>query len=224
MNGPRRQNRVFIPLLAAATLLHVMALLIPVARQAVLAPKQAPSVRVTLQKPVTIERAEPVPPEVQPKPDPPRAAPVETPAPVLAARPEPREDDSEKAPDSTDISPRILSRQFDYQAEQPLFGPVAKESPEETDYYVRSRPGLEDVLNSPSLQLPFADKRIYLVDSYSPGFGGSVERFFDNVTVPFGWTTNNNTRVQCAWVLVFAGCNWGHVSLFHREAKRRKPE
>ena len=80
------------------------------------------------------------------------------------------------------------------------------------------------MLNSPSLQLPFADKRIYLVDSYSPGFGGSVERFFDNVTVPFGWTTNNNTRVQCAWVLVFAGCNWGHVSLFHREAKRRKPE
>ena len=219
-----------MPLLAAATLLHVMVFLIPVARHAVLAPKQAPSVRVTLQKPVTIEQAvpaataEPVPPETQPEPDPPPAAPVVTPAPVLAARPEPRADDAEQLPDPTNISPRILSRQFDYQAEQPLFGPVAKEPREDADYYVRSRPGLEEVLNAPSLQLPFYDKRIYLVDSYSPGFGGSVDRFFDNVTVPFGWTTKNNTRVQCAWVLVFAGCNWGHVSLFHREAKRRKPE
>jgi hypothetical protein len=40
--------------------------------------------------------------------------------------------------------------------------------------------------------------------------------------VPFGFTTKNNTRVQCVWVLVFAGCGWGHKTLFYRPAKHRE--
>lgn len=117
---------------------------------------------------------------------------------------------------------RILSRQFEYETPESLFGPKEPMVDGKPEYYARYRPALKQVLNEPSLQLPFRDTRVYLVDSYSAGFGGSVERFFDNVTVPFGWTTKNNTRVQCAWVLVIAGCSWGHNSLFYREARKRK--
>ena len=86
---------------------------------------------------------------------------------------------------------------------------------------------LEEVLKQPSLQLPFRDTRIDLVDSYDPGFVGGVEKFFDTVTVPFGFTTKNNTRVQCAWILVLAGCAWGDASSYYNaqtRARKRKPE
>lgn len=72
------------------------------------------------------------------------------------------------------------------------------------------------------IQLPFVDTRIYLVDSYDAGIGGSVERFFDSVTVPFGWTTEGGLRVQCAWMMIIAGCTWGDKELFYRKAERRK--
>ena len=96
---------------------------------------------------------------------------------------------------------------------------------ERPDYYVRYRPALDDVLNEPSVQLPFHDTRIYLVDHYDSGFLGGMQKFWDDVTVPFGFTTKNNTRVQCAWVLVIAGCAWGDASLFYaaQRAKKRKP-
>lgn len=72
------------------------------------------------------------------------------------------------------------------------------------------------------LQLPFKDTRIYLVDSYDAGLLGSIERFFDKATVPFGWTTKGATRIQCAWLMVIAGCSWGDKELFYRKAHRRK--
>lgn len=224
------QNRVFALILCAATLLHVLFLLIPVARQAIMAPKNMHSVQVRLQRPAApqppqVPVAEPAPEEIQPEPAPPQTESMLAPAtPSLAVQPPSPEPEPEKKNEATRTGRQVLSWQFDYEPDEPLFGHGVTPSETRPDFYLRDRAGLEDVLNAPSLQLPFADTRIYLVDSYSPGVGGSVERFFDSVTVPFGWTTKNNTRVQCGWVLVFAGCSWGHVSLFHREARKREPD
>jgi hypothetical protein len=91
-------------------------------------------------------------------------------------------------------------------------------------YRAAPRDSLDDVLNAPALQLPFEDTRIYEVAHYEAGFNGAVDRFWDTVAVPFGFTTKNNTRIQCAWVLIIAGCSWGHKTLFHREARKRKAD
>ena len=117
----------------------------------------------------------------------------------------------------------MLSSQFDYEkfGQKALFGSV-KQTEDSPDFYVRQRTSLEMALNQPSLQLPFEDARIYLVDSYDAGFMGGLDKFWDTVSVPFGFTTKNNTRVQCVWVLVIAGCGWGHKTLFHRPARHRE--
>jgi hypothetical protein len=110
---------------------------------------------------------------------------------------------------------RLLSRQFDYESS-------LQESEDRPDFYLRQRASLEMVLNQPSLQLPFEDSRIYLVDSYADGIMGGIDRFWDDVSIPFGFTTKNNTRVQCVWVLVIGGCGWGHKTLFYRPARLRE--
>jgi hypothetical protein len=184
-----------------------------------------PVVQVRLQRPASepVEQArETTGPQVFQPPDPLKARPVEL-AELPAAPPEavPAEI-RPQPPEHTAPRSLLLSRQFELDTAEPMFGAVEPTTDDRPDFYLRQRAVLEDVLNEPSLQLPFRDTRIYLVDSYSPGLGGSVERFWDGVTVPFGWTTKNNTRIQCSWVLILAGCSWGHVSLFHQKAKRRK--
>lgn len=120
-------------------------------------------------------------------------------------------------------SKRILSSQFDYERSirQPLFG-TAERKADAPDFHFRQKASLETVLNRPSLQLPFEDTRIYLVDHYEDGLMGGIDKFWDRVSVPFGFTTRNNTRVQCVWVLVIAGCGWGHKTLFHQPARYRE--
>ena len=127
----------------------------------------------------------------------------------------------QQAPSSR--SKRVLYSQFDYErsVRQPLFG-IAEQKADAPDFYLRQRATLESVLNQPSLQLPFEDTRIYLVDHYEEGMMGGIEKFWDRVSVPFGFTTRNNTRVQCVWVLVIAGCGWGHKTLFHHPARYRE--
>lgn len=131
--------------------------------------------------------------------------------------------DEEK--ESSGLAQRLIATQFNLenQSPEPLFG-TKKQTDDLPEFHFRQRPTLESVLRQSSLQLPFKDTRVYLVDSYDPGWAGSVDRFWDTVSVPFGFTTRNNTRVQCVWVLVLAGCGWGHTSLFHKKAKRRKNE
>jgi len=224
----RQQNRRFTIILSVVFLLHVLMLFIPVARQVAQELELVNTVRIQLTRPPPVEEAISVRPEplVEPRSAvPPMIVPrypvelAETPAaPPVPVTPK----DAQKDPDQPGISGWILSRQFDYERTEPLFGWAEPEAEDQPDYFVRSRSSLEDVLNQPSLQLPFPDDRIYLVDSYAPGIGGSIDRFFDEVTVPFGWTTKGNTRVQCAWVLIIAGCNWGHISLFQQKAQRRK--
>jgi len=110
---------------------------------------------------------------------------------------------------------RLLSRQFDYED-------FVAEPEDRPDFYLRQQISLEMALNQPSLQLPFEDSRIYLVDNYDDGIMGGIDRFWDNVSIPFGFTTKNNTRVQCVWVLVIGGCGWGHKTLFYRPARLRE--
>jgi len=149
-----------------------------------------------------VEWREPEPPTLDELPPSPVTEP-QPPTPVVVQQPPSRN------------TRRLLSRQFDYEG-------FAQGSEDKPDFYPRQRASLEMVLNQPSLQLPFEDSRIYLVDSYADGIMGVIDRFWDDVTVPFGFTTKNNTRVQCVWVLVIGGCGWGHKTLFYRPAKLRE--
>lgn len=122
-------------------------------------------------------------------------------------------------------SKRVLSSQFDYERSirQPLFG-TAERKADAPDFHFPQRASLETVLNRPSLQLPFEDTRTYLIDHYEDGLMGGIDKFWDRVSVPFGFTTKNNTRVQCVWVLVIAGCGWGHKTLFYQPARYREKQ
>lgn len=215
------QHRSFALLFVAVTLLHLLLLLIPVVRQ--MAPDKVPATVVSVRlSPQAVEEPAPEPlPEPEPV-EPPALIPAE---PIeLAELPEPEPEPSAPAPvEKPHISAhRILSDLREKQSADPVTGFTPADQDEKTDYYVRYQPVLEEMLNEPSLQLPFHDTRIYLVDSYDDGPAGAMQRFWYNVTVPFGFTTKNNTRVQCAWILVIAACGWGDVSYYYAKDKARK--
>ena len=221
MRSRLAQHRNFTLLLAAVTLLHLLLLLIPVVRP--LAPENTPSPTVTIR--LSTQPQEETAPEPLPEPEPPEPPPLEAVEPVELAElpaPEPEPLEPEPAAKPQVNAYRILSDLREKQDSDPLASFVTGDQEDRPDYYVRYQPSVEDVINEPSLQLPFRDTRIYLVDSYDPGFMGDVQRFFDDVTVPFGFTTKNNTRVQCAWILVIAGCSWGDVSYYYASKKARK--
>jgi hypothetical protein len=209
-------NRGLWLFFALAIVVHAVFILAPRPEKMVAQVTERPSVRVQLvaqPQAVEVERPpEPVPVVERREPEPPALdelplAPVsELPVPVVV----------QQLPSNN--SKRLLSNQFDYES----FVPEPEDRP---DFYLRQRTSLEMVLNQPSLQLPFEDSRIYLVDNYDDGIMGGIDRFWDNVSVPFGFTTKNNTRVQCVWVLVIGGCAWGHKTLFYRPARlREKPK
>ena len=214
----------------AALLLHALLLLIPSTREAIRQAAESSLVRVKLSTPPVptpspaIQPREPVQTEALPPPPEPVLRPA--PEPVLITRPSEQPETppviAPTQPNSNELLNRILSTQFDYQERPPLFGSrqADENSPE---YQPREQTSLDQALNEPSLQLPFRDTRTYVVNYYEEGIGGSIDKFWDTVTVPFGFTTKNNTRVQCAWILVFAACGWDHKTVFHREATKRKP-
>lgn len=221
MRSRLEQHRSFTLLLAAVTLLHLLLLLIPVIRP--LAPEKAPSPTVTIR--LSAQPPEEAPPEPLPEQEPPEPPPLVPAEPVeLVELPAPEPEPVAPAPvEKPQISAyRVLSDLREKQNKDPLARFNTADQDDRPDYYVRYQPSVEDVINEPSLQLPFRDTRVYLVGSYDPGFPGDVQRFFDKVTVPFGFTTKNNTRVQCAWILVIAGCSWGDVSYYYANKKARK--
>lgn len=227
MRAWKRDHRGAGLFLVLAIAVHGLLIMIPVAKKMAASDAQHRSLEVRLMAPPKVIQPE-SPPEPLPEPLPPWSEPdipvLESLPPVPEAMPSPVQEVVRQAPAPN--STRVLSSQFDYErsVQQPLFGPVNEET-EKPDFYYPQRPTLETVLNQPSLQLPFEDTRIYLVDHYEAGVMGGIEKFWDRVTVPFGFTTRNNTRVQCAWVLVIAGCAWGHKTLFHRPARyREQPE
>ena len=228
MNGGFRQNRRFALLLLAVSLLHAALLLVPAVRQTVTDGAPAPVVAIRLQPaapPKPAEEAEPAP-----RPEPRRET-TETPpravarAPAVKTPPPPEPEPPEHEPPEPEVSGaappaltahRILSELAAARERDPLAGT------ERRAQLQAFRPSLDEVLNEPSVQLPFRDRRIYLVDSYGPGIGGSVERFFDRATVPFAYQTKYNTRIQCAWILIIAGCSWGDASLYYAADRARK--
>ncbi len=221
-----RQSRRFGYFLLAATGLHLALLLVPAVRYAVFEPLRAPVVQVRLQAAaveaaVVDEQARPEPPpETRPEPpaEPtPAPAPPPSPAPVARRAPPPETPVEDEPAPPVITAHRILDDLAEARRSDPLLGVDTGPA-----VYAPFRPSLDEVLNEPSLQLPFRDTRIYQVDSYDPGIGGSIDRFFDTVTVPFSFQTKNNTRFECAWILVIAGCAWGDASLFYAADKARK--
>lgn len=216
----RHDSRYAGAFFALAVAAHLVFIMLPLAHKMSAGAGEQRSVRVRLVPEVRLSRQSPTAEEAPDR----RVAAV----PVLEELP-PRP--GAAAPSVLDSVPRarstnsrrILSSQFDYEhsVRRPLFG-TAETKADETDFHFRERATLETVLNQPSLQLPFEDTRTYLVDHYEDGIMGGIEKFWDRVTVPFGFTTSNNTRVQCVWVLVIAGCGWGHKSLFHQPARYRE--
>ncbi|MFC1689900.1 hypothetical protein ACFL07_09650 [Pseudomonadota bacterium] len=220
----KHNNRAVMLFFTVAVAVHVVVFLIPVTQKMVTAINDAHILQVRLVSPSRPEVVEQVPAPPLEWPESQLSA-LEDLPPAPAATPPPVPEVVQR-PSSTIDRKRVLSSQFNYESavRQPLFG-KAKPQEEAPDYYVRQRTSMEMALNQPVLQLPFEDTRIYLVDSYEEGFMGGFERFWDDVSVPFGFTTKNNTRVQCVWVLVIAGCGWGHKTLFHRAARyREKPK
>jgi hypothetical protein len=219
MNPWKNNNRSLKLFLAVAIALHAALILAPMTKKGIALESERRNVQVqliappqhALQPPAPlVEWREPAVPILEALP----AAPVAEPQPPtrVAVQQTPPVDGR-----------RVLSSQFDYEnsVQVPLFGSTEQKE-DAPDFYVRQRPSLEMALNQPSLQLPFEDTRVYLVDSYDDGIMGGIDRFFDRASVPFGFTTKNNTRVQCVWMLVIAGCGWGHTSMFHRPARLRE--
>jgi len=223
MTAWKNNNLGFRVFFALAIIVHVVFILVPVTKRMVATVSEQQSVQVRLVSPTRMVEAEPSPEPQLPvewrEPVPPaleELPPVPVTQPPSAVR-------TIVAQPAAANPARVLSSQFDYEKTRrtALFG-SEKQTEDSPDFYVRQRTSLEMALNQPSLQLPFEDTRIYLVDSYDAGFMGGMDKFWDTVSVPFGFTTKNNTRVQCVWVLVFAGCGWGHKTLFHRPARHRE--
>lgn len=222
MESRLRTHRSLLPFLAAALLVHILVLSVPVTREAARQAEWTDTLRVALRAPQ--------PTRPPPEPEPPRALapvtePVIEPPAVPVAEPPPSPNLAETVEDPVPaLSAReLVARQFlldDAQTRRYLQSiDEARPAPQ---YQPARRESLDDVLNTPVLQLPFEDTRIYEVAYYEAGIGGAMDRFWDSVTVPFAFTTKNNTRIQCAWVLIFAGCSWGHKTLYHREARKRR--
>jgi len=208
MKAWKYNNRGLWLFFALAIVVHAVFILAPRPDKMIAQVTERPSVRVHL-----VSQPQAVAVEQPPEPEPF----------VKSREPEPPTHDELPTASVSESQPpsnykRLLSNQFDYEG----FVPEPEDRP---DFYLRQRTSLEMVLNQPSLQLPFEDSRIYLVDNYDNGIMGGIDRFWDNVSIPFGFTTKNNTRVQCVWVLVIGGCGWGHKSLFYRPARlREKPK
>lgn len=137
------------------------------------------------------------------------------------------ESEDEEPTDDPHLLPRILSSQFgvDSESDREWLSRVNEaDSPDPDAFLYPEQRSMEMALSTPSIQLPFEDRRIYLIDSYSAGINGSIERFWDRVTLPFGWTTKHGTHFECAWVLIIGGCAWGPNAMFQQKAKRREKE
>ena len=208
MKAWKYNNRGLWLFFALAIVVHAVFILAPRPDKMIAQVTERPSVRVHL-----VSQPQAVAVEQPPEPEPF----------VKSREPEPPTHDELPTASVSESQPpsnykRLLSNQFDYEG----FVPEPEDRP---DFYLRQRTSLEMVLNQPSLQLPFEDSRIYLVDNYDDGIMGGIDRFWDNVSIPFGFTTKNNTQVQCVWVLVIGGCSWGHKTLFYRPARlREKPK
>ena len=223
MNTRGQQNRRILVLLIVVTMLHSALLMIPSVREQVVRPLQETLLRVDLKRPPPVQ----IPtPETEVQTETIESAPAK-----IAERPEPAKQpvvvqqhvQPEPGVADTPINlEQLISRQFLMEeSEREAYLEKLDANVPRADYFVRARPSLDDALNMPVVHLPFRDTRIYEVAYYEEGFGGAVDKFFDTVAVPFGFTTKGNTRVQCVWMLIVAGCVWDNKARFYRAASKR---
>ena len=66
-----------------------------------------------------------------------------------------------------------------------------------TDWYA-NLPYLDESVDKPKLQMKF----------YAEGLDGSIERFFDKITISKTFTTKYGTKIHCALIGVIAMCGW----------------
>ncbi|MGJ8664620.1 MAG: hypothetical protein ACSHWU_13265 [Marinicella sp.] len=59
-------------------------------------------------------------------------------------------------------------------------------------------PFLDESVDKPKLQMKF----------YAEGFTGSIEKFFDKITIKKTFTTKYGTKIHCAVIGVIAACGW----------------
>ncbi len=59
-------------------------------------------------------------------------------------------------------------------------------------------PFLDESVDKPRLQMNF----------YAEGIEGSIEKFFDKITVSKTFTTKYGTKIHCAWIGIIAACGW----------------
>ena len=71
------------------------------------------------------------------------------------------------------------------------------QEPQVTDWYA-DIPYLDESVDKPQLQMNF----------YAEGLEGSIERFFDKITISKTFTTKYGTKIHCALVGVLVSCIW----------------
>ncbi len=76
-----------------------------------------------------------------------------------------------------------------------------------TDFYIPNQeiqdwladiPFLDESVDKPKLQMKF----------YAEGLDGSIEKFFDKITISKTFTTKYGTKIHCALIGVIAACSW----------------
>jgi len=68
----------------------------------------------------------------------------------------------------------------------------------EIENWLDDIPFLDESVDRPTIQMKF----------YAEGIEGSVEKFFDKITVSKTFTTKYGTKIHCALIGVIAACGW----------------
>lgn len=221
--------------LAIAIGLHVIVLMLPIARHKPAGEMHGPSIELQL---TTVYPQTPAPPTDQPEPvlpppepatetaaELPHVAPEEPTGPMadpatdeppaterLVERETQRDLDSMSDPEKSQLTSTILARQFftEESAADQLFGKPLQQPATELfkGFHYPLRPDLISMLDQPVPDLPFAYTPGLVYFAYEPGVKGDLQRFWDVITPEFGWRTKYGTEVRCVLVLVLVGCGW----------------
>ena len=222
--------------LCCAIALHIMVLLLPIARQISTDYKLHTTIELQLTtfsprsrlQPEPLREPEALPPEPETEPvlmsDQPVTMPEnETEFSPVVAEPSPvktspvarnlRPDlDSMGEPGKRQRTNTILARQFftEESATDQLFGkPLTQHNTEiRKEFHYPVRPDLMAMLDQPLPEVPFAYTPNLVYFAYEPGVKGDFQRFWDVITPEFGWRTKYGTEVKCIMVLVIIGCGW----------------
>ncbi len=89
----------------------------------------------------------------------------------------------------------VVSTEF--QARSVLQNDFVIPSPE-IENWLADIPYLDESVDRPTIQMKF----------YAAGIEGSIEKFFDKITISKTFTTKYGTKIHCALIGVIAACGW----------------